>query len=188
MSKRAGFTLIELLVVIAIIALLSSVILATLSETKRKARDMRRIADMKQITLALELYKDRFGNYPGDTYSYNEGEDPDCGGFDTSAVDWNGDGMPFISPIVTAGIMQHVPGDPAQTSSATNCSTDFMYRYYRYSAGLRGCPIERGDFYVLQVVKFESIGTAKHPSSPGFVCSGQNWSNGMQYATGGYQN
>lgn len=59
-SKKsvAGFTLIELLVVIAIIGILSSVVLASLSTARLKARDVRRISDIKQIQLALELYAD----------------------------------------------------------------------------------------------------------------------------------
>ena len=51
-----GFTLIELLVVIAIIGILSSVVLASLNSARTKARDTRRVSDMKQIQIALELY------------------------------------------------------------------------------------------------------------------------------------
>ena len=62
-SKR-GFTLIELLVVIAIIGILSSVVLASLNSAREKSRDVRRIADIKQLQLALELYFDSNANYP----------------------------------------------------------------------------------------------------------------------------
>ncbi len=59
MTKRnKGFTLIELLVVIAIIGILSSVVLASLNSARKKARDARRVADIKQIQLAEELYFD----------------------------------------------------------------------------------------------------------------------------------
>jgi len=53
-----GFTLIELLVVIAIIGILSSVVLASLNSARKKGRDARRISDVKQLQLALELYYD----------------------------------------------------------------------------------------------------------------------------------
>ncbi len=63
-TKKRGFTLIELLVVIAIIGILSSVVLASLNSARRKSRDARRVADIGQIRLALELYFDANRNYP----------------------------------------------------------------------------------------------------------------------------
>ena len=62
--KERGFTLIELLVVIAIIGLLSSVILASLNGARKKGRDARRSADLKEVQLALELYYSNNGQYP----------------------------------------------------------------------------------------------------------------------------
>ena len=64
LQKNKGFTLIELLVVIAIIGLLSSVVLASLNSARQKARDARRVADIKQLQTALELYYDTNRNYP----------------------------------------------------------------------------------------------------------------------------
>jgi prepilin-type N-terminal cleavage/methylation domain-containing protein len=61
---KRGFTLIELLVVIAIIGILASIVLASLDSARKKGRDARRIADVKQIQLALELYYDANGVYP----------------------------------------------------------------------------------------------------------------------------
>lgn len=63
-KDKKGFTLIELLVVIAIIGILSSVVLASLNSARLKSRDARRISDIKQIQLALELYFDSNANYP----------------------------------------------------------------------------------------------------------------------------
>lgn len=66
-SFKKGFTLIELLVVIAIIGILASIVLASLNSARIKSRDARRVADIKQIQLALELYFDANGSYPAAT-------------------------------------------------------------------------------------------------------------------------
>lgn len=63
-STRSAFTLIELLVVIAIIGILSSVVLASLNDARQKSRDAKRIADIRQVQLALELYFDSNAAYP----------------------------------------------------------------------------------------------------------------------------
>jgi len=102
-----GFTLIELLVVIAIIGILSSVVLASLNSARQKGRDARRISDVKQIQLALELYYDANGAYP-------------------TAVS--------TSTLVTPGYIAALPTDPtgataysytpyAVTGSASTCSS-----------------------------------------------------------------
>ncbi len=63
-KNKKGFTLIELLVVIAIIGILSSVVLASLNNARRKSRDARRVADIGQLRLALEPYFDTNRDYP----------------------------------------------------------------------------------------------------------------------------
>ncbi len=67
-NNKRGFTLIELLVVIAIIALISSVIFASLKKARIKSRDARRVADIKQIQLGLELYFNSNRSYPTGLY------------------------------------------------------------------------------------------------------------------------
>ena len=71
MRKQKGFTLIELLVVIAIIGLLSTLAVVALNNARMKARDARRVADIKQIQTALELYFNDVGSYPANVTAGN---------------------------------------------------------------------------------------------------------------------
>jgi len=59
----------ELLVVIAVIGILSSIVLSSMSSTRERAKDGRRISDVKQIQLALELYYDVNSTYPSSIYT-----------------------------------------------------------------------------------------------------------------------
>jgi prepilin-type N-terminal cleavage/methylation domain-containing protein len=62
--NNRGFTLVELLVVIAIIGILAAVVLVSLNSARMKSRDARRLADVRQVMTALELYYNDNGAYP----------------------------------------------------------------------------------------------------------------------------
>ena len=66
-NNKKGFTLIELLVVIAIIGLLATLSVVALNTARVKARDARRVSDIKQIQTALEMYFDTNSGYPNNT-------------------------------------------------------------------------------------------------------------------------
>ena len=63
-KRSTGFTLIELLVVISIIALLASVVLLALNGARLKSRDAKRVGDLRQLQIALELYFSDNSSYP----------------------------------------------------------------------------------------------------------------------------
>lgn len=62
-TRSRGFTLIEILVVVAIIMILSSIVLVGLGPIQRRGRDARRIADLRQVQQAVELYYSRNQTY-----------------------------------------------------------------------------------------------------------------------------
>ncbi len=76
---RKGFTLIELLVVIAIIALLATLAVVGLGNARQRARDAKRVADIKQISSALELYFTDQSAYPVEATAVELGDaNNDC--------------------------------------------------------------------------------------------------------------
>lgn len=123
-TTKRGFTLIELLVVIAIIGLLSSIVLASLNTARSKARDAKRIADLRQLKTALELYYDTNNAYPI------------CRAFSP----WNGTnwGNGSASCLYTALVPNYIPSlpiDPINREGGTgnylgdNATTDQGYVY-----------------------------------------------------------
>lgn len=62
--NKKAFTLIELLVVIAIIGILSTLAIVSLQNARKSARDAKRVADVKQLQNAIELYYSDENSYP----------------------------------------------------------------------------------------------------------------------------
>ncbi len=60
----SGFTLVELIVVISIIGILASIVYANFGSARGAARDYVRAAAVKELQLAIELYRAQFGVYP----------------------------------------------------------------------------------------------------------------------------
>lgn len=63
-KAKKGFTIIELLVVIAIIGLLAVIAYLILNQSRVKARDAKRLSDIRQIQSGLELFYADHESYP----------------------------------------------------------------------------------------------------------------------------
>jgi prepilin-type N-terminal cleavage/methylation domain-containing protein len=68
-ARPWGFTLVELLTVIAIIGVLATLLTSALSTAKRKARQSVSINNLKQIALALDMYRDDHRRRPPTYYA-----------------------------------------------------------------------------------------------------------------------
>ena len=64
-TKKSGFTLPELLIVMTVLAGLAAVMMVSYPASQKRARDTRRISDLKQYQTAIELYANRVGSYAG---------------------------------------------------------------------------------------------------------------------------
>jgi len=69
--KNLGFTLIELLVVISIIGFLATASLVAFNSARMKARDARRLAEIKSLQKALQLYYNENSSYPISSWLYS---------------------------------------------------------------------------------------------------------------------
>jgi type II secretion system protein G len=120
--NKKGFTILELLVVVAIIGLLAGVVMYAVNDARKKARDAKRLSDIKQIQNALELYYDDYGYYPPRNSAVTSIEN-NCN-VDSKVFDGNDswcllmeDLLPYLSSIIE---------DP---SGRKNLSNPFYYFY-----------------------------------------------------------
>lgn len=125
MSRSRGFTLIELLVVISIIALLSSVVLASLNTARMKGRDAKRKQDLIQIRNALAMYYNQYGFYPAGKPQTS------CGGANSWAESRGTCGDQWLTADTNfSQFMSSVPVDPLNTGvDAGQGDGNYIYSY-----------------------------------------------------------
>jgi len=132
-NQKQSFTLIELLVVIAIIGLLSTVVLISLSGVRAKARDARRLSDMKTLRTAIDMY---VSDHNGNPFSTNNV--PICLGIPSTETCWGGFKGNDALNAALAPYLDSIPKDPLY--GARKYST-YIYR----SPGSWWLPLSSGE-------------------------------------------
>ena len=129
-KNNKGFTLIELLVVIAIIGLLSTLAVVSLNNARAKARDAKRVSDVKQLSTLLEM----------------ESANSEDGSYATAVTVCNLAALPVVLSTCEVGGQDITSYNDPQAASATTCTaastaacnytlhsiTDTTYRIYFY--------------------------------------------------------
>lgn len=127
-STAKGFTLIELLVVVSIIGLLSSIVMTSLTSTKTKANDTKRMTDIHAIQTALELYRTDYPTYPVTTT------------WSSKCASWPDQGSGTVIPGLVGKYLPKMPNDPDMNAAASTC----CYLYYSngqdYKFLIHNCP------------------------------------------------
>jgi len=113
LNNQKGFTLIELLVVIAIIGILSSLVLVSMSGARAKARDARKMDDLKNVNTALNIFYNTYERMPR---NYNPG---------WGAYEGDGYYEQSMQELVDAKILAMIPKTPG----------GYRYAYYDYGPG-----------------------------------------------------
>lgn len=124
---KRGFTLVELLVVVAIIGLMAAVALVALNSARAKARDARRVADIRQVQTALEMYYMDANGYPtgaGVLIGAPAGTAGNC--IDST-------GLPTNCTSATI-YMARTPSNPAPTNDGS-CGSAVSYYYTQRVSG-----------------------------------------------------
>ncbi len=129
-ERISGFTLIELLVVIAIIALLSTVVLASVGSARANGRDAKRELESRSMMNALYIFAGKHNGYV--PYDGVSGDNGSLTGVSLATYGCDANGTPgsnhietlqnFENAIISSGSAPELPLDPRNASG-------FCYTY-----------------------------------------------------------
>lgn len=130
-ANKKGFTLIELLVVIAIIGILSTLAVVSLGNARTRARDSKRLADVRTVQSALEIYYTDQQSYPASVLVNGVASTVEGSCLDNDAASTPGWGTVAAcsKPLVTA------PTDPRNNAPANSPAGTDDYTYTQTGSG-----------------------------------------------------
>ena len=128
-----AFTLIELLVVIAIIGILAGVVVVNVGNASAKARDAKRVSDLKALNTAIQMYYDDHGSYPSTTTQPSLSS---CGWVSNTLDNyWACYAEDFIPGLQNSTYISTLPKDPKpRIGWLDNTKFDGGYLYYSNGA------------------------------------------------------
>ena len=141
---KKGFTLVELLVVIAIIGILSTLSVVSLNSARAKARDARRLSDIKQIRTALDMYYDASSTYPTTSCTSTPLGTGNCACL--TSVGWTNTSTTNCTGTI---FMQKVPSDPLSSGTyvytSSGQSYEIVYKLEANSGNSTATPSSMGN-------------------------------------------
>lgn len=147
-STNRGFTLIELLIVISIIGVLSTIAMTALTNSRQKARDAERKAELRAISRGLEMYFSAHGQYPAEGVC--DSSRGTCAACPCSGSDWTYSGSYIANVLRNEGYFSSgMPLDPLNDAT--------YYYTYEPNCSQGPCPSSCCDYTV--TARLETGGT-----------------------------
>ena len=162
---RRGFTLIELMIVIVILGILMGTILPRLTGAQSRARDTARIADLNNISQALEIYSSDFGEYPAAVCAAAPGAN--C--LDT-LCDVSGDTYHSLKTYLKG---DRVPQNVGKKTDTLGCVGSYFYMPLKSGGTGQGSYVLASDLETWQMANYEAGSLSTEPDATVFSSSSE---------------
>ncbi len=182
-SGRHGFTLVELLVVIGIIALLISVLMPALSKARAAAANVKCLANLKQIGIAVTMYtSESKGSFPVPYILATTGSTTDISWWKTH---WQTRIQPYMG-IKKGGLASGTGFNEIayNRGSVFNCPSvnqDLRYPSYAMNGALGHFKLKRG--HIPNPTEVIYVGDCSPAGDSQFLYTSDAWRYGINWST-----